>query len=184
MQSAVIDPPPLSVAAKRGAFEFALQPIAAVFPALDYCLMLAHNNMSPYLERRGEQFSDDRWRELSPTVEFFLIVECGDNTRNTVGFVGLRNERDAPEALHVGDVQVEPQHQNRGAGNAVLHHIEALARSRGLTALTLNVFRDNPAISLYLRFGFQAVNTQFYKHKMRKALTPIVQPSSPTVEKL
>ena len=168
MQSHVIDPPPSTMITQRCAF--LLQPQASVFPPLEYCLTLAHKNMSPYLERRGEQFSDERWREHSPRAEFFLIVDYADTPIKTVGFVGLRNEPDAPEALHVGDVQVEPRHQNRGAGWAALRHIETLALSRGLTALTLNVFRDNPAIFLYQRFGFQSVNTQFYRHKMRKIL--------------
>ena len=174
MQSSVIDPPPRSVTAPRGAF--VLQPLEAVFPPLEYCLTLAHKNMSPYLERRGEQFSDERWRELSPRSEFFCIVDCNGQTPTTVGFVGLRDEPGAPEALHVGDIQVEPQHQNRGAGWAALTQIETLALSRGLNALTLNVFRDNPAISLYERFGFKAVDTQFYKHKMRKVLAHVAPP--------
>ena len=147
---------------------FVLEPMAAVFPPLEYCLSLAHKNMSPYLERRGEQFNDERWREHAPRAEFFLILDCAQTPRETVGFVGLRHEPDAPDALHVGDVQIESTQQNRGAGWAALTHIEALAQSRGLSALTLNVFRDNPAITLYQRFGFQAIDTRFYKHKMRK----------------
>jgi ribosomal protein S18 acetylase RimI-like enzyme len=149
---------------------FVLEPLAAVFPPLEYCLSLAHKNMSPYLARRGEQFNDERWRENAPHADFFLILDIADGVDQTIGFVSLRNEPDAPDALHVGDVQVESARQNRGAGWAALMQIEALARFRGLSALTLNVFRDNPAISLYQRFGFQAIDTRFYKHKMRKDL--------------
>ena len=168
MLSHVTDSPPATLIAQRGTFVLLPQP--AVFPALEYCLALAHKNMSPYLERRGEQFSDDRWRELAPRAQFFLIVDHTDEVPITVGFVGLRVEPDAPQALHVGDVQVEPRFQNRGAGCAALSHIETLALARGLSALTLNVFRDNPALRLYERFGFEAVDTRFYKYKMRKSL--------------
>jgi ribosomal protein S18 acetylase RimI-like enzyme len=147
-----------------------LEPLAAVFPPLEYCLLLAHKNMSPYLARRGEQFNDERWRENAPHADFFLIRDIADGCYQTIGFVSLRNEPNAPDVLHVGDVQIEPARQNRGAGWAALTQIEALARFRGLSALTLNVFRDNPAISLYQRFGFQAVDTRLYKHKMRKDL--------------
>ena len=176
MQSHDIDPQAQIMIAPRCAFT--LQPQAAEFPPLEYCLALAHKNMSPYLERRGEQFSDERWREQSPRAEFFLIVDCTDQIRQTVGFVGLRCDPDAQGALHVGDVQIEAQHQNRGAGWAALSQIESIALSRGLSALTLNVFRDNRATSLYKRFGFEAVNTQFYKHKMRKILFDALQPLS------
>ncbi len=169
MQFHVIDPPRSTLISQRATF--VLQPQPAVFPPLEYCLALAHKNMSPYLERRGEQFNDDRWRELAPQAQFFLIVDHADEASITVGFVGLRIEPDAPQALHVGDVQVEPRFQNRGAGCAALAHIETLALSRGLSALTLNVFRDNPALRLYERFGFDAVDTRFYKYKMRKSLS-------------
>ena len=126
--------------------------------------------MSPYLERRGEQFSDMRWRELALQAKFYLLVDDATATRDNVGFVSVRRDPDCPHALHIGDVQVATAHQNRGAGSSALRWIQALARSRGLTELTLNVLRDNPALRLYERVGFQLIDTQFYKYKMRKTL--------------
>jgi ribosomal protein S18 acetylase RimI-like enzyme len=151
---------------------FRLTAISAPDPMLDYCLKLAHQNMSPYLERRGECFNDERWRELAPQSEFYLI--CGQQplSGEAIGFVSVRRDPDCPPALHIGDVQVEPAHQNRGAGTAALRSIEALARSRGLSEITLNVFRDNPALRLYERVGYRVIDNQFYKYKMRKALQP------------
>ena len=158
-----------SVAATRN-WAFALQPISVSDPQLEYCLRLAHQNMNPYLERRGEQFNDARWRELAPQAEFHLIVDDASVTLENVGFFSVRRDPDCPPALHIGDVQVEATHQNRGAGSTALRCIEEIARSRGLTELTLNVFRDNPALRLYERLGFQLIDTQFYKYKMRKTL--------------
>ena len=149
---------------------FSMLPISISDPQLEYCLRLAHQNMSPYLERRGEQFNDARWREIAPRAEFFLIVDDINATCENVGFFSVRRDPDCPPALHIGDVQVEATHHNRGAGARALQWIEALARSRSLTELTLNVFRDNPAMRLYERFGFQLIDTQFYKYKMRKTL--------------
>lgn len=160
---------PQSLAALRNC-AFALQPISVSDPQLEYCLRLAHQNMNPYLERRGEQFNDVRWCELAPQAEFYLIVDNASSTHENVGFVSVRSDPDCPPALHIGDVQVKATHQNRGAGSAALQWIEDLAHSRCLSELTLNVFRDNPALRLYERFGFQLIDTQFYKYKMRKAL--------------
>ena len=156
------------VAARDGAFT--LLPISVADPQLEYCLLLAHENMNPYMECRGEQFSDVRWRELAPQAEFFLIVDNVSSTAENIGFISVRPEPNCPHLLHIGDVQVEATHHNRSAGSAALQWIEHLARSRGLTELTLNVFRDNPALRLYERFGFHAIDTQFYKYKMRKTL--------------
>ena len=163
------DPRPQSQAASRNG-AFSLLPISASDLQFEYCLRLAHQNMSPYLERRGEQFSDARWRELAPQSEFHLIVDDRDVTHARVGFVSVRHDPDCPLALHIGDVQIEAAQQNRGAGSAALQWIECLAQSRGLSELTLNVFRDNPALRLYERCGFQLIDTQFYKYKMRKTL--------------
>ena len=152
--------------------DFALLPISVSDLRLEYCLRLAHQNMSPYLERRGEQFNDVRWRQLAPHAEFYLIKDDTRATVESVGFLSVRRDPDCSTALHIGDVQVEAVYQNRGAGSVALNWIESLARSRALTEITLNVFRDNPALRLYERFGFCAVDTQFYKYKMRKTLLP------------
>ena len=152
--------------------DFALLPISVSDLRLEYCVRLAHRNMSPYLERRGEQFNDVRWRELAPHAEFYLIKDGASTTGENVGFFSVRRDPDRSRALHIGDVQVEAAYQNRGAGSVALKWIEGVARSRDLTELTLHVFRDNPALRLYERFGFHAIDTQFYKYKMRKTLLP------------
>ena len=149
---------------------FALAPIAAHDPQLVYCLRLAHANMNPYLLRRGENFDDTRWRLHAPQSEFFLVTKTVALATTDIGFLSVRIERDTPCALHVGDVQIEPAQQNHGAGTATLYMVEKIARARGLSELTLNVFRDNPALALYERCGYQCIDTQFYKYKMRKSL--------------
>lgn len=151
---------------------YVLMAVTTLDPLLEYCLKLAHQNMSPYLERRGESFNDQRWQELAPQSEFYLICGPEPVKCEAVGFVSVRRDQDCPPALHIGDVQVEAAHQNRGAGTAALRWIEAVARSRGLSEITLNVFRDNPALRLYERAGFHTIDNQFYKLKMRKALQP------------
>lgn len=157
---------------RRGDAKFVLLPIADSDPRLAYCLALAHQNMNPYLLRRGESFDDEKWLSLAPHAEFFLLSENDDENENcNVGFASFRGVPECPSALHIGDIQIESQHRNRGAGQAALSGVESIARARGMTELTLNVFRDNPALRLYERFGFDAIDTRFYKYKMRKSLS-------------
>ena len=151
---------------------FALEPIAIDDIRLEYCLRLAHANMNPYLLRRGENFDDTRWRLHAPESDFFLVTKTIALTAIAIGFLSVRIEADTPCALHVGDVQIEPAQQNHGAGTATLYMVEKVARARGLSELTLHVFRDNPALALYERCGYQCIDTQFYKYKMRKMLHP------------
>ena len=46
-------------------------------------------------------------------------------------------------------------HRGRGIGTALLAALERAARRRGLAGLSLSVERDNPALALYERHGFQ-----------------------------
>ena len=137
---------------------------------IEYCLALARDNMQPYLARRGQEFDETRWRNLAPQASFFLLNDQNRFVNQTIGFLSVRDEPDSPNALHIGDVQIEEHYRNRGAGWTTLALVESMARSRGLNELTLNVFRDNPAQRLYERFGFRCIDTQFDKHKMRKTL--------------
>ncbi|MEO7256095.1 MAG: GNAT family N-acetyltransferase [Casimicrobium sp.] len=148
----------------------ALTPITTADRRLEYCLALARDNMKPYLLRRGQEFDETRWRNLAPQASFFLISNLNLPAHHTVGFLSVRDEPDGSNVLHIGDVQLEAQHRNRGVGWTTLALVESMAQTRGLNELTLNVFRDNPALRLYERFGFRCVETQIDKHKMRKTL--------------
>lgn len=150
-----------------------LTPIATTDRSIEYCLGLARDNMQPYLARRGQEFDETRWRNIAPKASFFLLSDMNLAGHQIIGFLSVRDEPDSPNALHIGDVQLEQQYRNRGAGWATLALVERMARSGGLNELTLNVFRDNPAQRLYERYGFRRIDTQFDKHKMRKALRQI-----------
>lgn len=156
---------------------FSLAAMAASDKKLEYCVRLAHDNMNPYLLRRGENFDDARWRLNAAQSEFFLVTKNIALTPFDIGFVSVCGEPDGASALHVGDIQIEPAQQNNGAGSAALYLVEKLARARGFSELTLNVFRDNPALALYERDGFDCIDTQFYKYKMRKVLHQRTEPT-------
>jgi ribosomal protein S18 acetylase RimI-like enzyme len=130
-----------------------------------YCRALAKANMEPYLTRRGQLWTKTGWDTKAPTREFFEIYVA----RERVGFVSLWKDTDH-NAVHIGDIQLEEDARNRGIGQQAVDRVFAIARSRGLREVTLNVFRDNPAIRLYERSGFVVIDHGFDKLKMRKVL--------------
>jgi ribosomal protein S18 acetylase RimI-like enzyme len=149
---------------------FALTPMSVVDDAIEYCVAIAYENMQPYLDRRNQDFDEARWRSLAPHATFYLITDASNNS--TVGFASTRLTDNRTDALHIGDMQIQAQHQGRGAGSAALKLIETIARDRGMIEITLNVFHENPARVLYERNGFRAVDVSADKWAMRKQLAP------------
>lgn len=154
----------------------ALLPLAITDRRMEYCLQLAASNMTPYLQQRRQSFDATRWRNVAPQADFFL-VSCespghASTMEQTAGFLSVRDAPDYPNALHIGDIQLEAALCGHGIGSAVLAQVDTLARSRGRSEITLNVFRENPAVRLYERSGYQRIDTDLLsgKYKMRKTL--------------
>lgn len=82
----------------------------------------------------------------------------------TVTIVELHGERVGglflerrPDALHIAEVQIAPEHQGRGFGGSTLRHAIADAVRKG-EDVTLAVAQTNPrAQRLYERLGFQVI---------------------------
>ncbi|GAB1515310.1 GNAT family N-acetyltransferase [Actinophytocola sp. KF-1] len=59
---------------------------------------------------------------------------------------------------HIEQVSVHPGHSRRGIGRALIDHVGAWARARGLAGLTLTTFADVPwNAPYYARIGFTVV---------------------------
>ncbi|MFI7672935.1 GNAT family N-acetyltransferase [Actinophytocola sp. NPDC049390] len=59
---------------------------------------------------------------------------------------------------HIEQVSVHPGHARRGIGRALIDHVGAWARARGLAGLTLTTFADVPwNAPYYARIGFTVV---------------------------
>ncbi len=70
--------------------------------------------------------------------------------------VGLLKLSRADAEWHVHQLQLIPEHQGRGIGNAVLRRVLAEAEQANV-AVSLSVMRENPARRLYERLGFAYV---------------------------
>jgi ribosomal-protein-alanine N-acetyltransferase len=78
--------------------------------------------------------------------------------RTVVGYYGLMF---AVDEAHVTTVAVDPGHQGKGVGTAIMAHAMALARDAGMRHVSLEVAAGNErAQRLYRRFGFLPVGVR------------------------
>ncbi|MCO4746607.1 MAG: GNAT family N-acetyltransferase [Proteobacteria bacterium] len=70
-------------------------------------------------------------------------------------------------ALHLGNIIVCPPHRGVGIATKVVTELLARAEQEGL-AVELQVFKDNPAVRLYERLGFDVYEETDAQLKMRR----------------
>jgi GNAT superfamily N-acetyltransferase len=82
-------------------------------------------------------------------------------------WLALEHPRGTPDCAFLLDIEVDEPHRGQGYGRALLAAAEEAARSRGRSALELNVFGGNTAATaLYASAGYTVVQQQ-----MRRRLT-------------
>jgi ribosomal protein S18 acetylase RimI-like enzyme len=151
--------------AESAAQDAALRFVPVGEEAWDYCRALAQSNMEPYLVKRGQLWGRTAWDTMAPSREFFVLYAGQER----IGFLSLWKDCDN-NSIHIGDIQLEVFARNQGRGTRAIERVFAIAQSRGLREVTLNVFRDNPARNLYERLGFVVVDHGFDKLRMRRTL--------------
>jgi ribosomal-protein-alanine N-acetyltransferase len=82
-----------------------------------------------------------------------VTLTIAEEGRVAAGFSLVRRVADEAELLLLA---VDPRHQRRGIGQALLDDFIAAALSRGAYRLHLEVRDGNPAVSLYRAAGFTA----------------------------
>jgi ribosomal protein S18 acetylase RimI-like enzyme len=99
------------------------------------------------------------WDEVRHQRHLAECIELGE-----INIIELNGERagiiqifDTPDAVEIGEIQVEPERQNRGIGTRVLLDIISAARLvRKPVRLSVALKNDN-ALRLYTRLGFRQV---------------------------
>ena len=78
--------------------------------------------------------------------------------------VGVLTLADWGDQMHLVWMAVEPEMQRQGLGSALVEYCQRQALEAG-KPLTLQVLRNNPALSLYKRYGFE-MHDQSGPHKL------------------
>ena len=113
---------------------------------------------APGAEKTMRRFLAD----LASSGHSFLFVAVADD--RVVGFISGELREGSPTFLpktwaSVDDVFVEPDHRNRGMGRALLQSVEAWAREKGASGVSLQVAAANArARKFYEDLGFREIS--------------------------
>lgn len=119
----------------------------------------AREEFLPRLNKLEQQCFSTPWtaeqlRSQFPDAqhEFLCALDEGGKVRGYVGMLCVLDEG------YIGNVAVDPAFRRRGIADCLLDALEARARTRRLSFVTLEVRAGNaPAIALYAKHGFQRV---------------------------
>ncbi|WP_371185502.1 GNAT family N-acetyltransferase [Thalassotalea maritima] len=108
---------------------------------------LTYDNMRTYYQHYGVDWQHAHIIEQIKGLQNWDIVINGQ----VIGAIRLAFD-DA--GCYLRDLQVDAGYQNKGIGEKALLECQRLAKSAGVTALRMRVFKISPAHHLYTRMGF------------------------------
>ncbi|MFS1438550.1 GNAT family N-acetyltransferase [Shewanella sp. 10N.286.48.A6] len=78
--------------------------------------------------------------------------------------VGTLKYASTNHEVEIMQIQIHPDHQNKGYGRSIIQQVLNDAESK---SVSLTVLKDNPALQLYLRLGFKIVGEDMYEYHMQ-----------------
>jgi GNAT superfamily N-acetyltransferase len=123
---------------------------AATFDDLDRLDRFYESIMRPYVELT-HQWDRTKFRSHFDTKIIKVIQADGID-------IGMLKVEERDDYIYLGDIQLDRAYQNQGIGTKI---IETVIRSATIASkpIRLRVLKGNPAKALYLRLGFQAIET-------------------------
>lgn len=132
---------------------------------IEFLLILRNETMNEYLEQANVDTSQAYHLErITECFEDTHIILCNDHA------IGLVKLGVLLRSVHIRQFQIQPNYQGKGIGTKVLAVVKRKAEKLELP-ITLNVLLNNPAMSLYLRNGFNKIKEAhfecqlIYRHK-------------------
>lgn len=93
--------------------------------------------------------------------KFLLAGYAGDLEEEMhAGYASYEPNFHCKRATKIHKIYILPEFQGEGIGSALMTSIEQLAKKSGDIYLTLNVNKNNPAISFYSNLGFEIIHEE------------------------
>lgn len=102
-------------------------------------------------------FAGDLEKYAQKLAEHATVFECKDG-KSTLGIIAFYANDKQNKIAFITAILVAANAQNRGVGKALLAKTEEFCRTSGMTAVKLEVHKENAkAISFYIKHGYEYV---------------------------
>jgi ribosomal protein S18 acetylase RimI-like enzyme len=119
---------------------------------LDFIWRLRTITMKPLIETTGEWIESTQRRYAQDSLKGEIVLV--DNAP-----VGVITIADWGDQLHLVWMAIHPDFQRRGLGRKLIEHAQDQARQAS-KPLSLQALRENPAVKLYMKCGFNVYDVQ------------------------
>lgn len=127
---------------------------------LAWCLKLCRVNMEGMYKEVWGWSNPKKKKQLAAEASRYLIAWAPDEAkgRRPVGYINFRFEKHECEpvpVLYCYELQLEPEVQRKGLGQAMMRLLELIAVKQGMERVMLTVFRNNEAAkAMYAKMGY------------------------------
>ena len=118
------------------------------------CVLFGKDTMLPYF--LGHQIPWNLEKRVS-LYSSFEIYEVFNN--EFIGYLALRENEGS---IFIADIQIIEPQRNKGYGTELLKMAKEIAKNKGYSSVKLKVFKNSPAIKLYVRNGYIQVGEENY----------------------
>lgn len=135
--------------------------VTASLTDVPFLLALRKQTMTEHLTNAGFILNDNYHLErITESFADSLIIMLKDRQ---IGLIKLSKQIDK---LHIRQLQILPNYQNKGIGGRVMQAVINKAKVLNLP-ITLNVLLNNPAKKFYLQHGFKVIAENDIEFQMR-----------------
>jgi ribosomal protein S18 acetylase RimI-like enzyme len=122
----------------------------ATLDDIEWLDLFYESMMRPYVELTHE-WDHTKFREhFDPKIIKVIQADGID--------IGMLKVEERDDYIYLGDIQIDRAYQNKGIGTKLIETVIKLSTIAN-KSIRLRVLKGNPAKGLYLRLGFQAIET-------------------------
>jgi ribosomal protein S18 acetylase RimI-like enzyme len=124
---------------------------------IDYMLemMYSPSSLTEQIDIKGHRFLLSFFYDLESNNK-----ESGHRECRYIGYASYELNIAGSDKTKIHKIYVLPKYQGSGCGKALIKEIEKIALFNNSPILSLNVNRNNRAITFYKNFGFKIVNEE------------------------